>query len=95
MADSKDYPEFQYSAFLDKAQKEQIVIRTDDWDKFVDHKKKIDAIIKKRKASEPKEKTYECGTCGAEAVKKSGVKDGKTWSGIFCTEDTEHKPKWL
>lgn len=95
MADNKEYPELQYSVFLDKGQKEQIVIRADTWDKFVDYKKKIDSIIEKRKEDEPEEKVYKCETCGEDALIKSGVKNGKPWKGIFCTADTEHKPTWL
>lgn len=95
MADNKEYPELQYSAFLDKAQREQIVIRADSWDKFVEYKKKIDKIIDKRKADEPEEKTYTCNDCGAEAVLKSGVsKAGKPWKAIFCVDNKEHV-KWL
>ena len=61
--------------FLDKAQKEQLVIRAEDWKEFIGFKKKIDAILEKRKEEnpEPEEKAYKCADCGAEAFMKSGT----------------------
>ena len=34
--------------------------------------------------------TYSCKTCGQPANFKEGNKNGKHWSGYFCTADKEH-----
>ena len=35
-----------------------------------------------------------CQTCGAEAFKKTGEKNGKPWAGMFCQKDKKHVT-WL
>jgi len=49
---NKSYSKFQYSVFLRNGREEQMVIRADDWDDFLEAKKKIDLVLKKRKKEE-------------------------------------------
>lgn len=32
----------------------------------------------------------QCQQCGAPAQRRSGEKNGKTWSGVFCTDNKQH-----
>lgn len=38
---------------------------------------------------------YECSFCGAIAEKKSGFKNGKPWSGLFCSTKERTHVQWL
>ncbi len=42
------------------------------------------------------EPTKECIQCGAVAVYKEGVKNGRPWRGYFCTDkQCKGKPQWV
>ena len=78
----KAYPTYQYSIFLKGSKDEQLVIRADNWDEFVEAKKKANAIISKveaapQVAAQPKPSDV-CNKCGAEMI--NNPKTGK-W---FC-----------
>ena len=38
--------------------------------------------------------TFKCGTCGLPADYRSGVKNGRKWAGVFCSENKDHV-KWV
>ena len=96
-----NFPKFQYSLFLKGNRSEQVVIRSNDWEEFKELKEKVDLIVEKvetrteqnGESQEPKQnggdKSKPCLTCGADAVKRSGEKNGKKWAGWFCQEN-EH-----
>ena len=35
-----------------------------------------------------------CETCGEPATARSGVKNGRKWSGIFCSSENKSHTKW-
>ena len=49
--------------------------------------KKQDPIMR---ATANEGKLLSCNFCGADAERKSGEKNGKKWSGIFCSENRDH-----
>ncbi len=85
----KGFPKFQYSLFLDDKRDEQIVIRCDTWEEFIDAKKDIDKIVVKRKSepvtnqnhSELQEDLGECSKCGAP---NKLSKAGKPYCSKLC-----------
>ena len=44
----KQFPLYQYSVFLSDDRNEQIVIRTDTWEEFIEARKEINQILIKR-----------------------------------------------
>lgn len=55
----KSYPKYQYSLFLKNSREEQVVIRADNWEDFLDAKKNVDKIVGKREAeSQPTPPPY-------------------------------------
>ena len=81
------YPKYQFSTFLG-GRDEQLVIRADSWEEFLELKKNANAIINKKKADQPStdSKTL-CTECNAPMRYKEGVsKTGKAWKGYFCTK---------
>lgn len=66
-----DYPKYQYSVFLKGTKDEQLVIRADTWEEFIELKKKSDVIISKveiKPAYQPKDVMagQKCPKCGAK-----------------------------
>ena len=70
------YPKYQYSIFLKGTKDEQLVIRADDWDEFLELKKKADVIINKAITATPYQAApvkdvnegTKCQKCGAKRV---------------------------
>lgn len=99
----KGYPVYQYSYFINGSRDEQLCIREDDFEKFLEAKRNIDKIIEKRKAKmitneEPPAQSaqFTCNFCGQPAEEKRGIsKKGKQYHAIFClTKDPNHTT-WL
>jgi len=90
------YPKYQYSIFLKGAKDEQLVIRADDWDEFIELKKNADAIITKvEKVEDKPHLKAKCKECGEDMIYKTGLsKTNKPWKGLFCP-NREHPPIWL
>jgi hypothetical protein len=42
-----------------------------------------------------KDTGVKCATCGEPAVAKSGEKNGRKWSGVFCSSENKSHTKWL
>lgn len=93
----KHYPLYQYSVFLSDDRNEQIVIRTDTWQEFLDAKTEVNKILEKRQKenafSTPpttspnapqQEKQQELGTCtNCGAVNKLS-RQGKAYCSELC-----------
>ncbi len=95
---NKAFPLFQYSVFLDSSRDEQIVIRTDTWQEFLDAKVEVNKILEKRQKdnafSQPsttppnapqqtqQEDLGNCSSCGAPNV--TYRKSGKVGCSKYC-----------
>jgi len=98
----KSYPTYQYSIFLKGSKDEQLVIRADNWEDFVEAKKKADVIIKKveTKPQQPLPITKPdatCAKCGGEMVYREGIskKNNKPYKGYFCKDEKCGNISWL
>ncbi len=92
---NKAYPKYQYSIFFGDRE-EQLVIRADTWQEFLNAKRDADQIITKRKGEEPEKEMLVCATCEKPAEHKQGVsKNGKPYSAIFCSSGEKSHAVWI
>jgi len=88
-----DYPAYQYSVFLKGSRDEQLVIRADNWEEFMELKKNADVIISKVE-TKPTQNNLSAGVCSIHNVpliekngkfgvfySHAGVVNGKT---VYC-----------
>lgn len=95
MEEIKGFPKFQYSIFLDDKRDEQIVIRTETWEEFLEAKAEVNKILEKRATqnafSKPVTNTTQpelnedlgtCSNCGAPNT--TYRKSGKVGCSKYC-----------
>ena len=85
----KQFPLYQYSVFLDETRNEQIVIRTDTWEEFVEAKKEINQILVKRQntpqtSQDAPQHTEDLGVCSKCGAANKLSKNGKPYCSKLC-----------
>lgn len=90
-----DQKKYQWSKFVGPNREEQFVVRCDSETEFEEaikyirtmaNRAEIESVPINNELIEP----IKCEKCGEPAVKKSGVKNGRAWGGIFCQSNKDH-----